>query len=113
MGLILRLHPCSAHPRLAIKGQGSFSSAINDQFQKWAQSHFAMIMVTGVSTTVAEKDTAAAAKAALGPPESRRWPPKGRPSAAAGRRGSAAPANYLKSIFGSRMVNWTTLGHHS
>ena len=59
---------------------------------------------------MAEKDTAAAAQAALGPPESRRWPPKGRPSAAAGRRGSAAPAKNLKSIFGSRMVNWTTLG---
>ena len=60
--------------------------------------------------TVAERDTAAAAKAALGPPESRRWPPKGRPSAAASRRGSAAPAKILKSLFSSRMVNWTMLG---
>ena len=60
--------------------------------------------------TVAEKDIAAAAQAALGPPESRCWPPKGRPSAAAGRRGLAAPAKALKSIFSSRMVNWTTLG---
>ena len=34
--------------------------------------------------TVAEKDTAATAKIVLGPPESRRWPPKGRPSAVAG-----------------------------
>ena len=59
---------------------------------------------------MAEKDTAAAAQAALGPPESRRWPPKGRPSAAAGRRGSAAPAKILKSLFSLRMVNWTTLG---
>ena len=29
--------------------------------------------------TVAERNTAAAAQAALGPPKSRRWPPKGRP----------------------------------
>ena len=62
------------------------------------------------ASTVAEKDTAAAAQAALGPPESRCWPPKGRSSAAAGRRGSAAPTKTLKSIFSSRMVNWTTLG---
>ena len=48
--------------------------------------------------TVAERDTAAAAQAALGPPESRRWPPKGRPSAAAGRRGSAAPAKNFKIV---------------
>ena len=59
---------------------------------------------------MAEKDTAAAAQAALGPRESRRWPPKGRASAAAGRRGSAAPAKNLKSRFSSQMVNWTTLG---
>ena len=57
--------------------------------------------------TVAERDIAAAAQAALGPPESRHWPPKGRPSAAAGRRGSAAPAKNLKSLFSSQMVNWT------
>ena len=60
--------------------------------------------------TVAERDTAAAAQAALGPPKSRRWPPKSRPSAAAGRRGWAAPAKTLKSLFSSRMVNWTTVG---
>ena len=48
--------------------------------------------------TVAEKDTATAAQAALGPPESRHWPPKGRASAAAGRRGSAAPAKTFKSL---------------
>ena len=51
--------------------------------------------------TVAEKDTAAAAQAALGPPESRRWPPKGHPSAVAGCRSSAAPAKSLKLIFSS------------
>ena len=67
-------------------------------------------MEMNIIITVAEKDTTAAAQAALGPPESRRWPPKGRPSAAVGRRGSAAPAKTLKSIFSSRMVNWTTFG---
>ena len=49
-------------------------------------------------TTVDEKDTAAAAQAALRPPESRRWPPKGRPSTAAACRGSAAPAKNFKSL---------------
>ena len=65
----------------------------------------------GVITTVAEKDTAAAAQAALGPPESRRWPPKGRQSAAACRRGSAAPAKTLKSIFKPlKAVEWCSAG---
>ena len=54
--------------------------------------------------TVAERDTAAAAQAALGPPESRHWPPKGCPSAAAGCRGSAAATKTLKSLFSHEWV---------
>ena len=60
-----------------------------------------MTNINSVIITVAEKDTAAAAQAALGPPESRHWPPKGRASAAAGRRGSAAPAKTFKSLLKS------------
>ena len=33
-----------------------------------------------------------------GPPESRRWPPKGRPLAVASRRSSAMPANLFEKI---------------
>ena len=48
--------------------------------------------------TVAERDTAAVAQAALGPPESRRWPQNGHPSAAAGRRSLAAPHQNFKIV---------------
>ena len=72
----------------------------------WSTNHINQ----GPFSTVAEKDTAAVAQAVLGPPKSRRWLPKSHPSAAAGRRGSATAAKTLKSLFSSRMVNWTTLG---
>ena len=54
-------------------------------------------------TTVAEKDTAVAAQAAVGRPKAA----FGRPSAAAGpSRGSAAPANLFEKLFSSlRLVN--------
>ena len=52
----------------------------------------------GLNSTVAERDTAAVAQAALGPPKSCRWLPKGHPSAAARRRGSAAPHQNFKSL---------------
>ena len=52
-------------------------------------------------TTVAEKDTAAAAKAAVGRPRAAVGRQKSRPSAAAGRRGSAAPANLFENRFSS------------
>ena len=55
-----------------------------------------------VFCTVAEKDTAAAAKAAMGRPKAA----VGRPSAAAGRRGSAAPAKTFENRFSSlQLVN--------
>ena len=38
-----------------------------------------MHILNALESTVAEKNTAAAAQAALGPPESHRWPPKGPP----------------------------------
>ena len=53
---------------------------------------------------MAERDTAAAAQATLGPPESRRWPPKGRSSVAPGRRGSAAPTNLFKNRFSTLLL---------
>ena len=61
---------------------------------------------------MAEKDTTAAAKAAVGrqsrcgPPKSRRWPPKGRPLTAAGCRGSAASVNLFENRFSTLQLSY-------